>query len=106
MDWINYHHSLYFYTIAREGSIAKACKHLHLDGEYRWNQKWRFNLNMDGLVAKQGRAFDIALKLTYDFAKNWTLAAGYHMLEGGADVKDVYAFAWLHYAVSFLAFRF
>ena len=30
MDWINYHHLLYFYTIAREGSIAKACKQLHL----------------------------------------------------------------------------
>jgi hypothetical protein len=79
---------------------------LHLDGEYRWNEKWRFNVNMDGLAAKQGRAFDIALKLKYDFAKNWTLAAGYRMLEGGADVKDVYAFAWLHYAVASLAFRF
>ena len=30
MDWINYHHLLYFYTIAREGSIARACKQLHL----------------------------------------------------------------------------
>ena len=29
MDWINYHHLLYFYTIARQGSIAKACKQLH-----------------------------------------------------------------------------
>ena len=79
---------------------------LHLDGEYRWNQKWRFNFNMDGLAAKQGRAFDIALKLKYDFARNWTLAAGYRMLEGGADVQDVYTFAWLHYAVASLAFRF
>ena len=79
---------------------------LHLDGEYRWNQKWRFNVNMDGLAAKQGRAFDIALKLKYDFARNWTLAAGYRMLEGGADVKEVYAFAWLHYAVASLALRF
>jgi hypothetical protein len=79
---------------------------LHLDGEYRWNQKWRFNLNMDGLAAKQGRAFDMALKLKYNFSKNWTLAGGYRMLEGGADVKTVYTFAWLHYAVASLAFRF
>jgi hypothetical protein len=79
---------------------------LHLDGEYRWNQKWRFNLNMDGLAAKQGRAFDLALKLKYDFSKKWTLAAGYRMLEGGADVKTVYTFAWLHYTVASLAFRF
>jgi hypothetical protein len=79
---------------------------LHLDGEYRWNNKWRFNLNLDGLAAKQGRAFDLALKLKYDIAKNCSIAAGYRVLEGGADVKDVYAFAWLHYAVASLAFRF
>ncbi len=79
---------------------------LHLDGEYRWNEKWRFNLDMDGLAAPQGRAFDIALKLKYDFSKNWTLAAGYRMLEGGADVTNVYTFAWLHYAVASLSFRY
>ncbi|HTN73644.1 MAG TPA: transcriptional activator NhaR [Pirellulaceae bacterium] len=30
MDWLNYHHLLYFYVVAREGSIAKACEQLHL----------------------------------------------------------------------------
>jgi len=30
MDWINYHHLLYFYIVAREGSIARACKLLRL----------------------------------------------------------------------------
>ena len=30
MDWINYHHLLYFYTVAREGSIARAAKQLRL----------------------------------------------------------------------------
>ena len=30
MDWINYHHLLYFWAAAREGSITKACKKLHL----------------------------------------------------------------------------
>ncbi len=29
-DWLNYHHLLYFWTVAREGSIAKAAKRLHL----------------------------------------------------------------------------
>ncbi len=79
---------------------------LHLDGEYRWNQKWRLNLNMDGLAAPQGRAFDIALKLKYDISRNWGLSFGYRMLEGGADVKDVYAFGWLHYAAASISFRF
>jgi hypothetical protein len=79
---------------------------LHLDGEYRIDKKWRFQFNMDGLAAKQGRAFDIALKLKYDLEKNWTIGAGYRMLEGGADVKDVYTFAWLHYATASISFRF
>jgi LysR family transcriptional activator of nhaA len=30
MAWLNYHHLLYFWTVAREGSIAKACAQLHL----------------------------------------------------------------------------
>lgn len=30
MVWLNYHHLYYFYVIAREGSIAKASKHLRL----------------------------------------------------------------------------
>ncbi len=68
---------------------------LHLDGEYRWNQKWRLNLNIDGSAAPEGRAFDVALKLKYDLSRNWTLGFGHRMLEGGVDVRDVYAFGWL-----------
>jgi LysR family transcriptional activator of nhaA len=30
VEWLNYHHLLYFYVVAREGSIAKACRKLHL----------------------------------------------------------------------------
>jgi LysR family transcriptional activator of nhaA len=30
MNWLNYHHLLYFWTVAREGTIAKACALLHL----------------------------------------------------------------------------
>lgn len=30
MDWLNYHHLLYFWTVAHEGSVAAACKKLHL----------------------------------------------------------------------------
>jgi LysR family transcriptional activator of nhaA len=30
MDWLNYHHLMYFWVVAREGSVAKACKQLHL----------------------------------------------------------------------------
>src|SRR5210317_1082740 len=30
MEWLNYHHLLYFWMVAREGSITKACEQLHL----------------------------------------------------------------------------
>ena len=30
MQWLNYHHLLYFWMIAREGSIARACQQLQL----------------------------------------------------------------------------
>jgi LysR family transcriptional activator of nhaA len=30
MHWLNYHHLLYFWTVAREGSITRACRTLHL----------------------------------------------------------------------------
>ena len=30
MDWLNYHHLLYFWMTAKEGSVVKACQKLHL----------------------------------------------------------------------------
>ena len=30
MDWLNYHHLLYFWVVASEGSITGACERLHL----------------------------------------------------------------------------
>jgi LysR family transcriptional activator of nhaA len=30
MTWLNYHHLLYFYTVAREGGVARAAEVLHL----------------------------------------------------------------------------
>ena len=30
MDWLNYHHLHYFWVVAREGTIARACDQLQL----------------------------------------------------------------------------
>ncbi|HYW79743.1 MAG TPA: transcriptional activator NhaR [Thermoguttaceae bacterium] len=30
MNWLNYHHLLYFWVVAREGSISRACAQLHV----------------------------------------------------------------------------
>jgi hypothetical protein len=57
------------------------------------------------LAGGPGRAVDAALKLGYDIDRNWTISAGYRTLEGGADVDEVYAFAWLHYLVGSVSYR-
>jgi hypothetical protein len=63
-------------------------------------------LDFEGLGASQGRAFDIATKLGYAISDRWEIAFGYRTIEGGADVEQVYIFAWLHFAVGSIRLRF
>jgi hypothetical protein len=72
---------------------------LHLAGEWRFAPGWQLGLDSDALAGGPGRAVDAALKLGYDVGDRWTVRAGYRMVEGGADVTEVYSFAWLHFAV-------
>lgn len=60
----------------------------------------KFGLLMDGdaLAAPQGRAEDILIAATYKFSENFSIRAGYRILEGGADNDEVYNFALFHYA--------
>jgi hypothetical protein len=61
---------------------------------------------MDALAGGPGRAVDASVKLYADVGDRWSVAAGYRTVEGGADVDEVYNFAWLHYAVASLLYRF
>ncbi|MES2524823.1 MAG: hypothetical protein V4617_19150 [Gemmatimonadota bacterium] len=78
---------------------------LHLAGERRVGERWRLGLDADGLAGGPGRAVDAAVKLGYDPSRRWTVNVGYRTLEGGADVDEVYSFAWLHYAVASVVVR-
>jgi hypothetical protein len=78
----------------------------HLNGEARLSDRWRFVLDFEGLGASQGRAFDIAAKFSYSLSDRWEMALGYRTIEGGADVEEVYNFAWLHFAVGSIRMRF
>jgi LysR family transcriptional activator of nhaA len=56
VEWLNYHHLLYFWTVAKEGSIARACERLRLaqptiSGQLRLLEE---TLG-EKLFAKQGR---------------------------------------------------
>jgi hypothetical protein len=79
---------------------------LHLYGEERLSDRWRFIFDFDGLAAPQGRAFDVALKVGYDVTPQWQAQAGYRILEGGADNDEVYNFALLNYGLLGIAYRF
>lgn len=73
---------------------------LHLAGDWRPASGWHLSLDADALAGGPGRAEDVALKLGYDVSARVRLAAGYRLVEGGADVDEAYAFAWLHYLVA------
>ena len=79
---------------------------LHLSGEYPFNKKTGLMFDLDALAGGPGRAEDLALKTFYVLNPKWRLEAGYRTVEGGADVQEVYTFAWLHYAVINLKYRF
>lgn len=55
-------------------------------------------LTGDALAAPQGRAEDILLAIRYRVDRRIAVRAGYRILEGGADVDEVYNFALVHYA--------
>jgi hypothetical protein len=78
----------------------------HLRGEARISERLRLTLDLDALGASQGRAIDFAAKLGYSLSERWELAFGYRVIEGGADVDQVYNFAWLNFAVASLRYRF
>jgi hypothetical protein len=79
---------------------------LHVGIERRLAGKWSALLDIEALGGGPGRAEDAALKIAYDVSPRWSLAAGYRMVEGGADVDEVYTFAWLHFGVMSATWRF
>lgn len=78
---------------------------LHLAADWHLSPRWRVSFDADALAGGPGRAVDASLKLGYEMGDGWTVRAGYRTLEGGADVEEVYSFAWLHYAVVSVGWR-
>jgi hypothetical protein len=72
----------------------------HVAGRWRLAGALLLTLDADALAGGPGRAVDASLKLGYDPGGPWAVQAGYRTVEGGADVDEVYTFAWFHYAVA------
>lgn len=64
---------------------------------WQFDKAWSLLLEGDGAAASQGRAEDILLALQHHLNDNLALRAGYRILEGGADVEEVYNFALIHF---------
>ncbi|MCU0235819.1 MAG: hypothetical protein MUC72_01885 [Acidobacteria bacterium] len=79
---------------------------LHLRLAWDWNSKLGLLLEADAAAAKQGRAEDVLLALNWRLSPRAQLRIGYRFVEGGADVDEVYNFAWIHYLAAGLALNF
>jgi hypothetical protein len=67
---------------------------------------WTLLFDGDALAGPQGRAEDVLVAVQYDVNDHFSLKSGYRMLEGGADVDQVYNFTMLHYIVVGPSFEF
>ncbi|HZX10363.1 MAG TPA: hypothetical protein VFG01_05385 [Acidobacteriota bacterium] len=81
---------------------------LHFRVEYFITPDIRALLEGDALASPggQGRAEDILLGILVKAGPGWDLKAGYRMIEGGADVDEVYNFVWLNFYSIGTIFRF
>lgn len=62
-----------------------------------WSKTTGLIFEADASAAKQGRAEDVSAALFYNVSSNWQLRGGYRLVEGGADVDQVYNFALINY---------
>lgn len=72
---------------------------INFRAEWRFAKEWMLVLDGDALAAPQGRAEDVLLAVQYNMAENVDMKFGYRILEGGADVDEVYNFTLLNYIV-------
>jgi len=72
---------------------------INFRAEWFAKEKLSVLLQGDALVGKQGRAEDIFLGGLFYPNEGVSLKLGYRILEGGADVDQVYNFSLIHYAV-------
>lgn len=83
MDWLNYHHLFYFWTVAKEGSITAACEKLHLAQPTISGQLRRLEESLgEKLFTKSGRSLVLTEtgQLVYRYAEE-IFAVGHELLD-------------------------
>lgn len=80
---------------------------LSFDGRYIYSENLEFLLKGDALVGPQGRAEDVLVGFHYKLkADELSARIGYRIIDGGADVAQVYNFALIHFASVGLQYNF
>jgi len=64
---------------------------------WQFDEDWGLLLEGDAAAAAQGRAEDVLIALRYSLNDKVHVRAGYRIIEGGADVEEVYNFALIHF---------
>ncbi len=72
---------------------------LHLFTSYTLENRIQLYLEGDGLAGGPGRAFDFFLGTRIPLTDRTDLKAGYRILEGGANIDEVYNFTLVNFAV-------
>lgn len=94
-------------SLVQEKSNVGLVPLLHGAATYRFVPNWYAELEFDALVAPQGRAEDVRLGVRRKFSTpGFSVAAGYRILEGGADNKTVFTFSLFHYAFVSAGYEF
>ena len=71
---------------------------------YKPSYHWSLIFEGDALASKYGRAEDIFAGVAYQINNKIGIKLGYRVVEGGADVDDVFNFNWINYASAGLLF--
>ena len=79
---------------------------IRFDCTWQFAEPFTLVLDGDALAAPQGRAEDIAVALTAAMSRDFSVKAGYRVLEGGSDVDQVYSFTWVNYFFAGVLVRF
>lgn len=72
---------------------------LYLAAEYRLGERWSLEADIDALGGGPGRAIDLGVGLNYSLNNAFHVGLEYRALEGGADIDELYNFAWFNSAL-------
>ena len=66
---------------------------LYLSARYQLGKSVSFRADLDGLAGGPGRAIDAGVALDYSLSKRWRLGVEARVLDGGADIDELFNFA-------------